>query len=138
MTLREKIGQMCQYCAVWKKGQPSGLDDLTFKLEHADAKEYARKLGKRASLIRKGEIGSFLKAPGGQAVNDQFSSVVTPIRELKAFRRVSLKPGETKTITLTLGPAALSLINAELRRVVEPGKFDIMVADQKRVLEVVK
>ena len=69
MTLREKIGQMCQYTAVWKKGQTSGLDDLTFKLEHAGAKEYARRLGKRASLIRKGEVGSFLKVPGGQAVN---------------------------------------------------------------------
>jgi len=62
-------------------------------------------------------------------VNDQFSSVVTPIKELKAFRRVSLKPGETKTVTLTLGPAALSLINAELKRVMEPGKLDMQSFD---------
>jgi len=69
MTLREKIGQMCQYTAVWKKGQPSGLDDLTFDLRHVEAKEYAQSLGRRAALIRKGEIGSFLRVPGGQAVN---------------------------------------------------------------------
>jgi len=70
-------------------------------------------------------------------INDRISSVVTPIKELKAFQRVSLKAGETKTVTLKLVPDAFSLINADIERIVEPGLFDIMVSTEKAVLKIV-
>ena len=69
-------------------------------------------------------------------INDRISSVVTPVKELKAFQRVCLKAGETKTVTLRLGPDAFSLINADIERVVEPGLFDIMVGKEKAVLKI--
>jgi beta-glucosidase len=53
-----------------------------------------------------------------------------------------LAPGEAKTVEFTLGPDALSFYNEEMRRVVEPGLFDVMVGGNsvdltKTVLEVV-
>jgi beta-glucosidase len=60
-------------------------------------------------------------------IRDVMSSVTRPTKELRGFERVSLGPGETKTVTFTLGPDALSLIDRRMDRVVEPGKFDVMV-----------
>jgi beta-glucosidase len=52
--------------------------------------------------------------------------VTRPIKELRGFERVSLAPGEKKTVTFTLGPDALSLIDRRMQRIVEPGRFDVM------------
>jgi beta-glucosidase len=60
-------------------------------------------------------------------IRDEVSSVTRPVKELRGFRRVTLDPGETKTVEFTLGPDELSFLNREMRRVVEPGTFDIMV-----------
>jgi beta-glucosidase len=59
-------------------------------------------------------------------VHQQVSSVTRPIKELKAFERVTLKPGESKTLSFTLTPANFRLWDIAMRRVVEPGAFDIM------------
>jgi beta-glucosidase len=60
-------------------------------------------------------------------VRDLVSSVTTPLLALKGFGRVTLKPGESRTIHFPLGTDALSLWNREMKRVVEPGEFRIMV-----------
>jgi beta-glucosidase len=60
-------------------------------------------------------------------VHQQVGSVTRPIKELKAFRRVTLAPGETKTLSFSLGPESFRMWNIAMRRVVEPGDFDIMV-----------
>ena len=60
-------------------------------------------------------------------VRDKVSSVTRPVKELKAFRRITLQPGERQTVKLTLTPAAFRMWNARMERVVEPGEFDIMV-----------
>jgi beta-glucosidase len=60
-------------------------------------------------------------------IRDQVSSVTRPVKELRGFERVTLKPGESKRVTFTLGPDELSLIDRRMRRVVEPGRFDVMV-----------
>ena len=60
-------------------------------------------------------------------INDKFSSVTTPKIELKGFSRVELQPGEIKTVSMKLTPEELSLWNVEMKKVVEPGLFDIMV-----------
>jgi beta-glucosidase len=59
-------------------------------------------------------------------VHDKVSSVTRPTKELKGFRRVTLKPGERRTVTFVLGPEALRFWNAQMQRVVEPGEFDVM------------
>jgi beta-glucosidase len=55
------------------------------------------------------------------------ASVTRPVMELRGFKRVTLKPGEKTTVEFTLTPDALSMINIDMHRVVEPGTFDIMV-----------
>ncbi len=60
-------------------------------------------------------------------IRDDVSSVTRPVEELKGFERVSLAPGETKTVSFEVGPSALRFWNAEMHRVVEAGTFTIMV-----------
>ncbi len=59
-------------------------------------------------------------------VHQQVSSVTRPIKELKAFRRVTLGPGETQIVSFVLTPASFRLWNIAMQHVVEPGAFDIM------------
>jgi beta-glucosidase len=60
-------------------------------------------------------------------IRDEVSSVTRPVKELRGFRRLSLAPGETKTIEFLLGPDELSFLNRDMHRVVEPGTFKVMV-----------
>lgn len=59
-------------------------------------------------------------------IRDEVSSVTRPIKELKGFERVSLKPGETRKVTFIVTPEKLQFFNREMKRVVEPGRFQIM------------
>jgi beta-glucosidase len=60
-------------------------------------------------------------------IRDDVSSVTRPVKELRGFRRITLNPGETKSVEFTLGPEELSFLNRDMHRVVEPGTFTIMV-----------
>ena len=60
-------------------------------------------------------------------IRDVVSSVTRPVKELAGFERVTLKPGETRTVNITIGPDALSLIDRSMKRVVEPGTFELMI-----------
>ncbi|MEP1144147.1 MAG: glycoside hydrolase family 3 N-terminal domain-containing protein [Henriciella sp.] len=60
-------------------------------------------------------------------IRDTISTVTRPVMELKGFQRVSLAPGETKQVDLPITPAALQFYNRDMKRVVEPGEFEIMV-----------
>jgi beta-glucosidase len=60
-------------------------------------------------------------------VHQQVASVTRPIKELKAFRRITLAAGESTTVSFVLTPQAFRMWNIAMRRVVEPGAFDIMV-----------
>jgi beta-glucosidase len=60
-------------------------------------------------------------------VHPKVSSVTQPVMQLKGFQRVTLKPGETKTVEITVTPEMLSILNIDMHRVVEPGVFELMV-----------
>jgi beta-glucosidase len=61
------------------------------------------------------------------------SSVPWPPKELRGFERVSLKPGETKTVSLALPAGQLAFYDVKTHGfVVEPGAFDIMVGSSSR------
>ena len=60
-------------------------------------------------------------------LHDEIASVSRPIMELKGFRRVSLDPGETKTVTFTLNEKEMLMLDEAMRWVVEPGDFKVMV-----------
>ena len=60
-------------------------------------------------------------------LQDEFASVVRPVKELKGFEMIELKPGETKTVIFTLTDAELGFYNHQNEFVVEPGSFKVMV-----------
>jgi len=60
-------------------------------------------------------------------IRDDVSSVTRPVKELKSFERIHLKPGETKTVEFRVTPDKLSFLDLNMQRVVEPGTFEIMV-----------
>jgi beta-glucosidase len=60
-------------------------------------------------------------------INDVYSSVTTPRKTLKGFKRVKIKKGETKIVSFVLTSEELAIWNREMKRVVEPGKFEVMV-----------
>jgi hypothetical protein len=53
--------------------------------------------------------------------------VTHPVMQLEGFQRVTLKPGEKKTVEFTVTPDTLSMLNVDMHKVVEPGAFEIMV-----------
>jgi beta-glucosidase len=60
-------------------------------------------------------------------IHDKIASVTRPVKELKDFARVCLKAGESKTVSFTVTPDKLTMLDMKLRPVVESGDFEIMV-----------
>jgi beta-glucosidase len=60
-------------------------------------------------------------------IRERFTPVATPVEQLRGFERVALNPGEKKSVTFTLGPEELKLLNVDMHWAVVPGTFDIMV-----------
>lgn len=60
-------------------------------------------------------------------IRDKAASVTRPVRELRGFERITLKPGETRTVSFKLGNKELGMYDRGLKWVVEPGQFDVWV-----------
>jgi beta-glucosidase len=60
-------------------------------------------------------------------VRDVAASITRPVRELKGFQRVTLRPGEKRRLEFALTPELLGFYNRDLHFVVEPGEFKVMV-----------
>ena len=67
-------------------------------------------------------------------IRDVVASVTRPVKELKAFERVTLAAGEKKRVEFTLGPEQLGFYNRQMRFVVEPGEFKVMVGPNSQDL----
>ena len=68
-------------------------------------------------------------------IHQRVASVTRPVMELKGFHRITLKPGEKKTVEFNVTPGMLSMLDIDMHGVVEPGVFDLMVgpgSDQTR------
>jgi beta-glucosidase len=70
-------------------------------------------------------------------LRDMYSSVTTPVKQLVAFKRVHVEPGQEHTISLTIQADQLALYDIDMERVIEPGEFEIYVGDQKASFEVI-
>lgn len=58
-------------------------------------------------------------------IRDDVSSVTRPLLELKGFQRITLEPGQSRTVSFDIKPTDLWFYNADMKRVVEPGTFTI-------------
>ena len=70
-------------------------------------------------------------------VNDKVASVVRPVKELKAFKKIFLKAGESKTVQFDISPLALGFYDAAMNYVVEPGEFEIMTGCNSNDLQTI-
>jgi len=78
--------------------------------------------------------------PGDEVVqlylHDVVASVTRPLKELKGFKRVSLQPGEEKTVTFLVTPEQLSFLDENLKSVVEPGTVEILIGSSSEDIRV--
>ena len=106
-----------------------GLSYTTF--EYSGLKVSPEKIGPAGSATVTVTVRNTGRRAGEEIVQlyvrDLVSSVTRPVMELKDFTRVSLAPGESKTVTFNVTPEKLSFLDLNMRRTVEPGWFDIMV-----------
>jgi beta-glucosidase len=61
-------------------------------------------------------------------IHDKVASITRPVRELKAFKKVALGPGESKTVEFTISRDDLQFVGRDNRWTVEPGQFDVWIA----------
>jgi beta-glucosidase len=122
-----------------------GLSYTTFKFENL--KVTPATIGTAASTTVSVDVTNTGTREGDEVaemyIHQRVASVTRPVMELRGFQRVHLKPGEKTTVKFPLTPRALSLVNADMHWVVEPGAFDVLVGPssaetQKVSLEVVQ
>ena len=65
-------------------------------------------------------------------IRDCISSVTRPVKELKGFKRITLEPGQTETVSLEIVPEHLAFYDIDMNYLVEPGEFKIMVGNSSR------
>ena len=74
--------------------------------------------------------------PGDEVVQmyirDKVSSVTRPVKELKGFKRISLMPGQKETVSIAIEPEHLAFYDINMKYVVEPGEFEIMIGNSSR------
>jgi beta-glucosidase len=106
-----------------------GLSYTTFRL--SDLRLNAVRIRPDGKLIVSVQIENTGSRVGDEVVQlylkDVAASVTRPVEELKGFQRVSLRPGEKRRLEFTLGPQHLGFYNQDMRFVVEPGEFKVMV-----------
>jgi len=118
----------------------TGLSYTTFR--YSNLRLAQDKIGRNGRTIASVDITNTGKTRGDEVVqmylHDLVSSVTRPVKELKGFRRISLEPGQTVTVEFPITPAALSFLDVNMQRVVEPGEFDVMVGPDSVNLQTVK
>ena len=117
-----------------------GLSYTTFALENLRlTKKRIKPDGATRVLI---DVTNTGKREGTEVVQmyirDLVSAVTRPVKELKGFRKVRLKPSETTTVALDITPDELSFYDRNMNYVVEPGEFEIMVGNSSRDVDLQK
>ena len=117
-----------------------GLSYTTFAIENVRlARQRIRRDGRTQVLAEVTNTGGRAGSEVVQMyVRDKVSSATRPIKELKAFRKIFLQPGETTSVTFDIGPEQLAFYDIHMKYVVEPGEFEIMVGNSSRDIDLQK
>lgn len=119
--------------APWTPLFPFGYGLSYTRFELRDLRLSATRIGAGDRLEVSVEVENVGRRAGDEVVQlylrDMASSVTRPVKELKRFERVSLKPGERRRISFTLGREEFGFWNGEGRFVVEPGAFKVMAGN---------
>jgi beta-glucosidase len=111
-----------------------GLSYTTFKL--ANVRLAKKKIARDGSTRVLVDVTNTGQRAGSEVVQmyirDLVSSVTRPVKELKGFQKVWLQPGETQTVALDITPESMAFYDVNMKYVVEPGEFEIMVGNSSR------
>jgi beta-glucosidase len=101
------------------------------RFEYAGLRLSPPQIGPAGQIEVQCRVSNVGPRPGKEIVQlyleDLIASVATPVKQLRGFAKLEIEPGETKTCSFTLTPDDLALYDASLRRVVEPGRFRVML-----------
>lgn len=111
-----------------------GLSYTTFELKNARlAKKRIPRNGSTRVLVDVTNTGRRAGAEVVQLyIRDRVSSVTRPVKELKGFKQVFLQPGQTQTVALDITAEALAFYDVNMKYLVEPGEFEILVGTSSR------
>ncbi len=106
-----------------------GLSYTTFEYHNLEISP--DKISADGEVLIKVDVNNTGKVAGDEVVqlyiNDIIASIPRPVKELKAFKRVYLQPGETQTLELKVQAESLAFYNLDMQRVVEAGMFKLMI-----------
>jgi beta-glucosidase len=106
-----------------------GLSYTTFEYANLKLDRSSIKAGEPVKVTV--DVRNTGRRPGDEVVqlyvSDVAASVTRPVKQLRGFQRVTIAPGETRTLSFTLDDDDLGMYGRDLRWVVEPGAFDVMV-----------
>ena len=111
-----------------------GLSYTTFKIQNVRLEKKTIRTSGSTRVFA--DVTNTGKREGAEVVQmyirDAVSSVTRPVKELKGFQKVTLRPGEKKTVSFEITPDLLSFYDINMKYVVEPGEFFIMVGNSSR------
>lgn len=115
---------------------PFGYGLSYTRFEYSDCRIPQKTISDRESVevrFRVKNTGAYDGAEVAQLyLRDEVASVARPIKELKAFQRISLKAGEARECVFVITPAMLSMLDEHLKPVIEPGIFRIMIGSSSK------
>jgi beta-glucosidase len=110
---------------------PFGFGLSYTRFDYSDLQLSAREIGPAEGIEVRLRVRNTGNRPGKETVQlyleDVVSRVSTPVKQLRGFAKLVLQAGEAKTCSFTLAPDDLALFDADLKRIVEPGQFRVLV-----------
>ncbi len=111
-----------------------GLSYTTFAIENVRLEKKTMRADGATRVLA--DVHNTGKCEGAEVVQmyirDAVSSVTRPVKELKGFQKVILRPGEKKTLSFDITPDLLTFYDVNMKYLVEPGDFFIMVGNSSR------
>ena len=111
-----------------------GLSYTSFELRNITLSSSTIRAGEECRVLL--DISNTGSREGDEVVQvylrDVVGSTTRPAKALKSFQRVRLRPGETQSMCLVLGPDAFEMIDIDHNRVIEPGEFKVLVGTSSR------
>ncbi|MBL3657695.1 beta-glucosidase BglX [Fulvivirga sp. 2943] len=111
-----------------------GLSYTTF--EYGDIQLSSETIGMDDELTVSVKITNTGKYKGAEVaqlyIRDMVGSITRPVKELKGFKKISLEPGKSETVTFTINEQDLAFYNQDLKFAAEPGAFKVFVGTSSR------
>lgn len=153
MTFPQSVGQVPLYYNYKPTGRGYDYVDLSGKplfpfgyglsyteFEYSDLEVAPERISPDGAVKVKVVVQNIGKRRGDEVVQvylrDVVSNPARPVKELRGFQRITLEPGEKKAVAFLLGPDDLSFLDVKMKRVVQPGIFEIMVGSSSEDIRV--